>query len=29
MESDSAALGSASEASFIMVCNKRALGDPW
>lgn len=28
VESDSAALGSASEASFVMVCSRRALGDP-
>lgn len=29
VESDRAALGSASEASFVTVCSKRALGDPW
>ena len=29
VESDIAALGSASAASFVMVCNRRALGDPW
>jgi hypothetical protein len=29
VESDSAALGTTNETSFVMVCAKRALGDPW